>query len=63
MSVILHFPKQPKLRSQSEPENRETSAEILFFTGVRFERHYEDDHQVTRPQRGGSSTGKRRRKA
>lgn len=63
MSVILHFPKQPKLRTQSERENREFSADILFFTGVRIERQVEDDHQVTHPERGGSTGGKRRRKA
>jgi hypothetical protein len=62
MSVILHFPKQPKPRSQTSLEGREGTAQILFFTGVRIERHGEDE-QASRPQRGGSTGGKRRRKA
>jgi hypothetical protein len=63
MSIVLQFPKYPQPRSPSGSENREQSAEILFFTGVRIERHTEDDHQVTRPQRGGSANGRRHRKA
>ncbi len=63
MSIVLQFPKEPKPRSPSGSESREHSAEILFFTGVRIERHTGDDHQVSRPQRGGSASGKRRRKA
>jgi hypothetical protein len=63
MSIVLHFPKQPQPRTSSGSENREHSAEILFFTGVRIERHNEDDQQASRPQRGGSAGGKRHRKA
>ncbi|MDQ0394558.1 hypothetical protein [Labrys monachus] len=62
MSVILHFPKQPNSRPQSGREGREKSAEILFFTGVRIERHGEGE-QASRPQRRGSTGGKRRGKA
>jgi hypothetical protein len=62
MSVILHFPRQPHPRSESGLEGREKSAEILFFTGVRIERHGEEE-QASRPQRRGSTGGKRRRKA
>ena len=62
MSVILHFPKQPKPRSESGHEGREKSAEILFFTGVRIERHG-DEEQASRPESRGSTGGKRRRKA
>ncbi|WP_448953393.1 hypothetical protein [Labrys neptuniae] len=41
---------------------REHSAEILFFTGIRIERHAEDDHQSPQPRRG-TGGGKRQRKA
>jgi len=62
MSVILHFPKQPRPRSQAALEGHEKSAEILFFTGVRIERH-SGEEQASRPQRRGSSGGGRGRKA
>ncbi len=63
MSIVLQFPKQPQPRSPSGSQGHEYSAEILFFTGVRIERHDEGDHQAARPQRGGSANGKRHRKA
>jgi hypothetical protein len=63
MSIVLQFPKQPNPRLPSGSENSERNAEILFFTGVRIERHVEDDHKASRPQRGGSTGGKRHRKA
>jgi len=62
MSVILHFPTQPKPRTEAGLEGRETSAEILFFTGIRIERHGEED-QESRPQGRSSTGGRRRRKA
>ena len=40
----------------------EAPAAVLFFTGVRIERHGEGD-QASRPQRRGSTGGKRRGKA
>jgi hypothetical protein len=61
MSIVLPFPKQPRpQRLPGEHEAREQSAEILFFTGVRIERHVEDDRQSPQPRRGA---GKRQRKA
>lgn len=63
MSIVLQFPKQPHPRSPRGDQVPEYSAKILFFTGVRIERHVEEDLEVTRPQRGGSTNGKRRRKA
>jgi hypothetical protein len=63
MSVILHFPKPSMPRAASGTEARDHTAEILFFTGVRFERHADEDAKLPRPQRGGSTSGKRRRKA
>jgi hypothetical protein len=63
MSIVLQFPKQPQPRSPSGSENRGHTAEILFFTGVRIERHTEDDHQDNRSERRGSTGGKRHRKA
>lgn len=62
MSIVLTFPRrfQPP-RPPSEHEATEPGAEILFFTGVRIERHTEDDHQSPQPRRGAG--GKRHRKA
>ena len=63
MSIVLPFPKQPQApRPPSEQEAREPSAESLFFTGVRIERHVEDDRQSPQPRRGAGG-GKRHRKA
>lgn len=63
MSIVLPFPKQPRpQRPLGESEMREHSAEILFFTGIRIERHAEDDHQSPQPRRG-TGGGKRQRKA
>ncbi|CAM5770050.1 hypothetical protein LMIY3S_03042 [Labrys miyagiensis] len=63
MSIVLQFPKQPRPPLPPGSYDREHNAEILFFTGVRIERHTEDDHQDNRPQRRGSAGGKRHRKA
>jgi hypothetical protein len=62
MSIVLQFPIRPHPRSQSADEQAGSGADILFFTGVRIERHTEDD-KVNGPQRGGSANGRRRRKA
>ncbi len=62
MSIVLPFPIRPQPpRLPTEQEAREHNAEILFFTGVRIERHGEDDHQSPQPRRGAG--GKRHRKA
>jgi hypothetical protein len=63
MSIVLQFPKQPQPPSPAASPSRDHSAEILFFTGVRIERHTGDDHQDSRPQGRGSAGGKRHRKA
>jgi hypothetical protein len=63
MSNVLPFPKQSPHRSLPDSERLGRSAEILFFTGVRIERHLDDDHQDNRAQRRGSTGGKRHRKA
>jgi len=63
MSIILPFPHTQVPRRRPPLETHEKSGQILFFTGVRIERDVEQDTLDSHPQRGGNSTGKRRRKA
>jgi hypothetical protein len=60
MSNILHFSLERPRRTRPEATQEGPMGQILFFTGVRFERHAEDDDS----QRGGAAVqGRRRRKA
>ena len=72
MGEIVEFRANPVRKAQSDVEaGAGTNAEILFFTGVRYERHADDSAQDTTfdggktPGEGanGSSTRKRRRRA
>jgi len=63
MSIILPFPQNQVPRQGQPLEKPEKIGQILFFTGVRFERHLDNEHIDNRPQRGGNASGKRRRKA
>ena len=62
MSVILKFPTNPSRRSGEPIAPGERRGEILFYTGVRIERHVED---AVPPRRGDDRAAKagRRRKA
>ena len=63
MSIILPFPHTQVPRRRLALEAHEKSGQILFFTGVRFEREAEQGTVDTHPQQSGTSTSKRRRKA
>jgi hypothetical protein len=65
MGVLIYLPERPE-SSQSDASARTQNAEILFFTGVRYERHKEEDQsdRTTRPARrnlGDAPRPRRRR--
>ena len=55
MAVIVAFPKCPAPRDPDKLD-RTQMAQILFFTGVRYERHAEAGHAGTSPL-GGPGAG------
>lgn len=63
MGVILSFPGQGRPRRDDKPDSNGASAEIVFFTGVRIERHAETDTLTGGPVRSGGPQPRPRRKA
>lgn len=63
MGVILSFPGQSRPARDPKPDSDGTSAEIVFFTGVRIERHNDADKLTGGPVRTGGPQPRPRRKA
>lgn len=59
MGELLEFRQRPR-RGRVAPENGR-EAQILFFTGVRYERHVEEPEPQT-PERCGNKEGSKRRR-
>jgi hypothetical protein len=62
MSVVLRFSQELARRPLRPIGQDEPRGEILFFTGVRFERHCEPESDSGSDRRGNTQ-GRRRRKA
>ncbi|MDQ0469715.1 hypothetical protein [Labrys wisconsinensis] len=68
MGAIVQFPQSTPRQTRLIDAGPERSGAILFFTGVRIERHadtaaIEADATGTRPAQSGTPSGRRRRKA
>jgi hypothetical protein len=68
MGAIVQFSQSTPRQTRPVDAGTERSGVILFFTGVRIERHadteaIEADATGTRPARSGAPGGRRRRKA
>ena len=68
MGAIVHFPQSTPRRARQSDAGTESSGDIVFFTGVRIERHADTEvveapATGTRPAQRGGSSGRRRRKA
>jgi hypothetical protein len=61
MSVILQFRSDVPRRARPAPSSDERRGEILFFTGIRVERHLDDTIDPHTHSSPSARTGRRRK--